>query len=63
MFVDKLRQVLSIYQTILHMAAITEQKPSEDIQPHLVNDDPKLAEIFPEELAGWHGWVNLQMVS
>jgi hypothetical protein len=37
------------------MAAITEQKPSEDIQPHLVNDDPKLAEIFPEELAGWHG--------
>jgi len=28
---------------------------SENIESRLINNDPKLAEIFPEELAGWHG--------
>ncbi len=37
------------------MATAVEQKPSENTGSSLVNNDPKLAELFPEELPGWHG--------
>jgi hypothetical protein len=39
------------------MAATTviEQSTKENVESSFINDDPKLAEMFPEELPGWHG--------
>ncbi len=36
-------------------ATVVEPNTNENTESLLVNDDPKLAELFPEELAGWHG--------
>jgi len=32
-----------------------EQNTREGVEPYFINNDPQLAELFPEELAGWHG--------
>jgi hypothetical protein len=36
-------------------ASLLEQNTNGNTESRLVNNDPKLAAIFPEELAGWHG--------
>jgi hypothetical protein len=41
-------------------ATVAEQNTNENIESRFINDDPKLAEMFPEELKGWHGLVNIQ---
>lgn len=32
-----------------------EQNKEGDLESPFINNDPKLAEMFPEELSGWHG--------
>jgi hypothetical protein len=36
-------------------ASVLERNTNENTESRFINDDPKLAEMFPEELAGWHG--------
>jgi hypothetical protein len=37
------------------MAATSEQNTNENIKSFSENDNQKLAEMFPEEVGGWHG--------
>ncbi len=37
------------------MTTVCEQNTRENVESSLINNDPTLAESFPEELAGWHG--------
>jgi hypothetical protein len=36
-------------------AEVREQNTNEGVESRFINDDPKLGEVFPEELTDWHG--------
>jgi hypothetical protein len=40
--------------------SVHEQNTNENTESRFINDDPKLPEIFPEELAGWHKYVQIK---
>ncbi len=40
--------------------SVHEKNTNESTESRFINDDPKLPEIFPEELAGWHKYVQIK---
>jgi hypothetical protein len=40
--------------------SVHEQNTNENTESRFINNDPKLPEIFPEELAGWHKYVQIK---
>jgi len=40
--------------------SVHEQNTNENTESRFINDDPKLPDIFPEELAGWHKYVQIK---
>ena len=40
---------------------VHEQDTNDDDELRFTNDDPNLAEVFPEELVGWHGCVYITL--